>query len=388
MPLRSRLPYLLLSFAGVTALGCSDDAREAPARFDEMALRTELESVRRSADIVGVLSEVVTPEGAIRARAGVATLGKEDPVPWDAQFRVASVTKTFVATVVLQLVGEGKLSLEDTVERWLPGVVAGQAYDGNAITVRQLLQHTSGIYDYVRDDDLQKYLAEDFARALYDQTSPEALVAIAMKHPPNFEPGQGWGYSNTNYLLAGMIIKVTTGHDWSNEVLQRIVEPLELKHTFVTSSDPALPMPHARVYMRVNEGAAPIDTTENTLEHTADSAIISTTTDLNRFYRALVTGKLLRDQELAQMQRTVPMPESEGPAGTRAGLGIFWTPTVCGGYWHHAGDSPVAPHTRTGITANGARSIVISMSSTIDESATNAAAFQLAERALCDLPRR
>ncbi|WP_394840895.1 beta-lactamase family protein [Pendulispora brunnea] len=381
-----RFPWPVLVF-GIAAFGCSDDKNEAPARFDEASLRAELESVRRSADIVGALAEVMTPEGVIRARAGVGTLGKEEPVPWDAQFRVASVTKSFVAIVVLQLVGEAELSLEDSVERWLPGVVAGQGYDGNAITVRQLLQHTSGIFDYVRDEQLQKYLSEDFARALSDQTPPETLVAMAMKHPPAFAPGQRWGYSNTNYLLAGMIIKTITGRDWSEEVVRRIVVPLELKHTFVTTTDPVLPTPHAQAYFRVTAGADPIDTTENTLEHTADSAIVSTTADLNRFYRALMTGKLLRAQELTEMQRTVPMPEGVGPEGTRAGLGIFWTPTVCGGYWHHAGDSPVAPHTRTGVTADGARSIVLSLTSTIDEESTNAAAFQLAEHALCDRAR-
>lgn len=89
------------------------------------------------------------------------------------------------------------------------------------------------------------------------------------------------------------------------------------------------------------------------------------------------------------MQRTVPVPVPDvfGPAGTRAGLGIFWTPTACGGYWHHTGDSPIAPHTRTGVTPDGSRSLVISLTSGIDESSTNAAAFELAEHALCDLAK-
>ncbi|WP_394823889.1 serine hydrolase domain-containing protein [Pendulispora albinea] len=384
--LRRRSHALVAASAFLTA-ACSDDNKDVSPRFDEAALRADVETVQKTADIVGVLAEVVTPEGPLRARAGAAELGTNQPVPWDAHFRVASTTKTFVATVVLQLVGEGKLSLEDPVEKWLPGVVRGQGNDGNKVTVRQLLQHTSGLFDYVEDEGLQSAMRQDFEGIRYNLMTPEELVAIAMKHPPAFAPGQGWSYSNTGYLVAGMIIKAITGHDWSHEVVNRIAVPLGLTQTSVTTTDPKVPVPYARTYLRVEGAPSPLETTENTLEHTADSAVISTTADLNRFFRELVTGKVLRASELTEMQRTVPMPEGDYPAGTRAGLGIFWSPTSCGGFWQHAGDSPVAPHTRTGITADGRRSIIVSMTSTVDFASTDRAVFELTERALCDRAR-
>lgn len=133
-----------------------------------------------------------------------------DPVRPGDSFRVASTTKTFVSTVVLQLVGEGRLSLDDTVEHRLPGVVSGNGNDGGGITVRQLLQHTSGLYDYTAD--LPVLTTRDgYLDGRRTTWSPEQLVAVATKHAPNFEPGDGWSYSNTNYTLAGMIIEKITG---------------------------------------------------------------------------------------------------------------------------------------------------------------------------------
>src|SRR3712207_4035782 len=113
------------------------------------------------------------------------------------RFRVGSVTKTFVATVVLQLAGEARLSLDDSVERWLPGLVPG----GDRITIRQLLNHTSGLYDYEDDQSVFKpYLEGDFAFAY----TPQQLIAVSNAHGPNFAPGTSWSYSNTGYVLAGL----------------------------------------------------------------------------------------------------------------------------------------------------------------------------------------
>ena len=377
------------ALAGALVLaGCSDDS--AAARHeDQAALQMDLEAVQKTVNVIGALAEVQTPDGSMRARTGVSELGKPDPVPWDSEFRVASTTKTFVATALLQLVGEGRLGLDDTVEKWLPGVVVGNGNDGSKISIRNLLQQTSGIYDYVADPDLREALARDFPRACLDREPPEAFVAIALKHPPLFAPGTEWRYSNTNYLLAGMILSKAAGRDWKEQVEQRIIAPLGLGHTLVTREDPSIPGPHAHSYLVLQGAPEPIDATDCTLEHTADSAIISTTADLNTFFRALMTGKLLRPQELTEMQKTTPSTadDAQFPNG-RYGLGIRWTPLSCGGgYWHHEGDSPTGFATRTGVTADGQRSVVVMTTSTIDLVATNAAIAALTDRALCDRPR-
>ena len=363
-------------------VACEGDARHV----DEATLQADLEAVRRTANIAGLIAELDTPDGALRVRAGVAELGKPAPVPWGAEFRAASTTKAFVATIALQLVGEGRLGLDDTVERWLPGVVSGNGNDGAKIRIRDLLQQTSGLFDYVQDADLRALLFQDLERALRDQTPPASFVAIAMTHAPVFDAGTRWGYSNTNYLLAGMVIERVTGRRWQAELQNRIITPLGLSHTFVTEADPALPEPHAHSYMVLPDLPAPIDATETTLEHTADSAVVSTTADLNTFFEALVRGEVLPPAQLAAMQTTVPADDPDFPGG-RYGLGLRWLPLSCGGgYWHHEGDSPTGFHTRTGVTPDGERSVVISLSSTMDFATTGPALLTLADHALCDTP--
>jgi D-alanyl-D-alanine carboxypeptidase len=155
-----------------------------------------------------------------------------------------------VATVALQLVGEGKLSLDDTVADHLPGVVQGNGNDGRTVTVRHLLQHTSGIYNHTHDLAPVLFASyQDYLAHRYDPFQLEELVAMAMRHPPNIAPGTGWSYSNTNYLLVGMIIKKLTGNPWDQEVTDRIITPLGLKHASA-GIPPEVPDPHAHAYQQ------------------------------------------------------------------------------------------------------------------------------------------
>ncbi|RLU87541.1 serine hydrolase [Streptomyces griseocarneus] len=332
-------------------------------RYDRSALAADVRAVREASGEVSVLAEVSTGRGSLRARASTG-----EQTPWDARFRAASTTKTFVATVALQLVAEGKLKLDDTVEKWLPGVVSGHGNDGSRITVRDLLQQTSGLFDYVRDPELVQAL-QDFDEHRHDATPPEEWVAVAMRHEPLFTPDPAhprFAYSNTNYLLAGMIIEKAGGRPWQEQVERRITTPLGLRHTTVTGTDPRIRGPHARVFFGLPDGKR-LDVTEHTVQHTADSAVVSTTEDLNTFFRALVTGRLLPKAQLAEMQRTV---ERTGDSGDLAewpeggyGLGLRWTPLSCGGgYWHHEGDG-LGSYTRTGVTPDGKRSVAVSITS-------------------------
>src|SRR5262252_7631464 len=186
--------------------------------------------------------------------SGLADVATRTPMAAGDRVRVGSVTKTFVATVVLQLVAEHRLSLSDTVARWLPGLVPG----GGGITVQELLQHTSGIYSYTNDPGFQQALTADPTRVW----RPTELVRIAVAHPPAFPPGTTFAYSNTDYVLLGMIIQAATGHPVGQELQARIFQPLGLRDTYFPYANLHLRKPYAHGYLLGQPGATgPADTT-------------------------------------------------------------------------------------------------------------------------------
>jgi D-alanyl-D-alanine carboxypeptidase len=343
---------------GTAAAGVADASTDG---------RPTTATLQRDADALldlgapGVLAEVVTPTGKTKVRSGFGDVAAKTPVPWNARFRIASYTKTFVSATLLQLVGEGRLSLEDTVERWLPGVVAGNGNDGARITVRQVLQQTTGLRDYLEELSFL-FTEEGFQRNRFMTLTPEDAIALAVKGPPTFEPGAEWEYSNTNYVLAGMIISRVTGHSWQHEVRERIIRPLGLRDTSAPDTSPSIPGPHAIGYQRFSLEGADIDATElNPSWAGAAGAIISTTDDANRFLRALLSGRVLRPAQLAEMRTTVPATRFEaGWPGVRYGLGLMWIPNSCGGSWAHGGDIH-GFMTRNGVSADGTRSVVVSV---------------------------
>ncbi|MFJ8937171.1 serine hydrolase domain-containing protein [Streptomyces sp. NPDC102365] len=350
---------LTLPAAATTGSAPEPAVKPAHGTSHSRTLQADVDAIMKTGS-VGVVARSTGPRGSRTATGGVAdTVTGEAARPGD-KFRIASASKTFVATVALQLVGEGRLSLDDTVEHWLPGVVSGHGNDGGAITVRQLLQHTSGLFDYTRDFPvLSGKTAYEAGR--YTTWTPEQLVGIGMKHAPNFAPGEGWSYSNTNYILAGMIIEKATGHTWQQEVTARVIRPLGLRHTLAPTTDSRMPGRHLHGYSGFGEPGDPIDVTEfNPSAAGAAGAMISTTADLSRFYQALLGGRLLRPAELTAMRTTVRAPELDpGWAGARYGLGLMEIPLSCGGsYYSHGGDIP-GYTTRDGVSADGRRTVVL-----------------------------
>ncbi|WP_219825484.1 serine hydrolase domain-containing protein [Nonomuraea typhae] len=333
----------------------------------------------------GVQAQYVGPGRSAYAHAGTGRRGTRTPVPRDGYFRIASTTKTFVATVVLQLAGEGRLALDDTVERHLPGLIKGRGNDGAKITIRDLLQHTSGLFDYVADPRFAITGRASWQRQRLRHYSARELVSTALRHRPRFEPGSRWEYSNTGYIVLGMIITRVTGRAWGAEVRDRIARPLGLRHTFAPDN-PHLPKPHARAYVKF--GTRWTDTTV-AAENYPDGGLVSTIGDLGRFFRALLGGRLLPAELLAAMKKTVPIDEP-GLRGQRYGLGLIWVPLSCGGgYWGHGGDG--AGHkSREGVSADGRRSAVaFTYSMTTDRRsalALEAAHRKLIDNALCGKP--
>ncbi|MEV4927525.1 serine hydrolase domain-containing protein [Streptomyces roseoverticillatus] len=336
-----------------------------------------------AAGVPGAIAEVREGGRVWRTSSGVADLQDGRRAQPADRFRAGSVTKTFVATVVLQLVAEGRIGLDDPIGRHLPGLVPDQV-DGAPVTVRQLLSHTSGIPNYT---DVLRRDGDDPVRKLqHSHYTPRELVAIATKGleatrktPEAKEPrvpGQPrkWAYSNTNYVILAMLIEKTTGRPLDQEIGRRIVRPLHLTGTTIPTTE-QLPGRHMNGYERLPGETAPADFTDfSPTAFWGPGNIVSTTADLNRFYRALAGGRLL-PAHLLQEMRTFQETE---PGSERAyGLGLESRSAYCPGekpVWGHTGSVP-GYSTFSFTSADGDRQITlaVNISLTIPEKANDAA---------------
>ncbi|MFD3729593.1 serine hydrolase domain-containing protein [Streptomyces sp. NPDC058671] len=328
---RTALATALVAGLTATALATPALAAPAPEKRDHTATRQALQAAVDS----GVPGAVAGARDGHGLWTGTAGDRKGDD-----RYRVGSITKTFVATVLLQLQAEGRVDLDDPVEKWLPGVVRGNGHDGRNITVRQLLNHTSGIYSYTEDAAFQeRVFGPGFLEHRYDTWSGRQLVGVAMTHQPEFAPGTGWSYSNTNFVLAGMVIEKVTGRPYGKAVENRIIKPLKLRATSVPGNRVTVPQPSSRAYSTLSRDPnAPVhDVTElNPSLALAAGEMISDSSDLQTFYRALVQGRLLPKTEMRELTATVPI--SPDYPLFRYGLGISWQKLSCGTeIWGHGG---------------------------------------------------
>jgi len=255
------------------------------------------------------------------------------------RFRVHSVTKTFVAAAALRLAEQGKLHLDDTVEHWLPGLLPRG--EGDTITVRQLLQHTSGLSnldDPASSASLDSELNKDIAHVF----PPGELIALAARQPLDFQPGTSWNYSNTGYLVLGKIMEKATGLPLGTVLARQLFRPLGLRST-TFDAGPKIGGRFAHGYIADADGKY-TDGTTLTAGAWAAGAIVSTAGDLATFYADLLAGKVLRPSSLRSMTTTV---RASGPYYNlqRAGLGIFRYTVFCSGgkqreAWGHTGGNP------------------------------------------------
>ncbi|PWI13140.1 peptidase [Streptomyces sp. Act143] len=345
---------------GLTLPASAAGAQDASAaRAGHEATRTALESVVHEGPPGGIVrAELGHTTWAGRAGTADLTTGRKPRA--DDRFRVGSITKTFVATVMLQLEAEGRLSLDDTVDHWLPGLVAGNGNDGSKIKLRQLLNHTSGIYSYTDDETFKRQeFSTDFLQHRYETWTPHRIVRLAMTHRPAFAPGDDWSYSDTNYVIASMVIRKATGHSYAHEIEQRILRPLHLNSTSVPGTRVRVPGPSGRAYSKLTgelagpgePGGTVYDVTElNPSFAGAAGEMISNNQDLNRFYRALFSGRLLKEPELKKMMTTVSI---EGLPNFSYGLGLMKMTLSCGTeVWGHNGGIQ-GSISQTMVTADG-----------------------------------
>ncbi len=370
-----------------TATGAAA-AATTPAQhaYSQQDLQRDLDAIAATG-VPGVLADVHAGGRQLRGTSGVANLDSGKPVNPSGFFRVGSNTKTFISVVVLQLAAEHRLSLNDSVERWLPGVLHGNGNDGARITVRELLQHTSGLHNYTDDLQAQITSPEAYRELEFHQFSRPDLLSIALAHQPESAPGAAWNYSNTNYILLGMIIKKVTHHSWENEVTRRIIIPLGLHHTYAPGTSTRLPRPHATGYLIFDKNTRLDTTAENMSWADSAGALISNASDLTRFWRAIGKGTLLRPAQAQEMRQTVPATggDSASVPGSRYGLGIFFIPLSCGGgYWSHEGDVP-GYNTIGAVSADGQTTVVLSVNSNVDDPVL-AAEYHLVEDVMCQQP--
>ncbi|GAB3948170.1 serine hydrolase domain-containing protein [Kribbella albertanoniae] len=295
---------------GLAAIALIAAPLRAEAAPDE--LQHGLDEVVRTAG-VGAQVEVHDRGQVWRGRSGVAEVGTKRKVPLDGYFRIGSVTKTFLATVALQLVAEKRLRLDDPVSKWFPGI--------EGVTVRQLMNHTSGLYDVLHT--LPRPPEPEFYANRYRTWTADELIQRALVNPPTDKPGVAYKYSNTNYLLLGEIVEQVTGKSYDRQIERRIIRPLDLEHTSLPGTSPRIPEPHAHGYVPNPDKTLLDYTTMNPSVFGAAGEMISTTHDLDRFMTALLGGRLLPPYLLKQMK-------TPGTEGGHYGLGLAWIDTPCG----------------------------------------------------------
>jgi D-alanyl-D-alanine carboxypeptidase len=369
----------LLAISLFTCSACGDGESDAPL---PAALARDVRAIAATG-VIGVQAEHAFDRQRLFASEGFAELETKKPIVDGSRFRIASTTKTFVMALTLMLVEAGTLSLDDSVEAWLPGVVAANGNDGARITLRHLLQHRSGLNNHVEDLFAELGQARSAAEidALLTKTwTPGALVALSTSHQPLFPPGTEFAYSDTGYVLIGMIIAAATGETWQAQLTRRVLEPLQLHDTAAPGTSPQIEGAHMHGYAELPFSDGWVDVTQvspSSLD--AAASLISTPHDVNTFFRALLRGDLFGPSLLTEMKTMLPVAE----ASERAyGLGLAWSTLSCGGgFYTHDGDT-LGFHTRNGVSEDGRASVCIAISGEA-ERGFEVEARRLIDRALC-----
>ena len=318
----------------LSASGCGSNATAPTPTLDSQTvqlLQNTLDASRTTIGVPGATVTVIRPDGAKWVGvSGLSSIENNTPMAPGLKFRIGSLTKTMTAVVILQLVQDSNynLSLDDSIESILPGAVP----NGTNISVRQLLNHTSGLYNYT--DDVPTFQTTQLTSLLLHVWAPSDLVAISNAHAVYFAPGNGWEYSNTNYILLGQIIETKTGNSFAQEVTARILIPLGLNNTSIATT-PDMPAGSTQGYYWWTGTRYNSTRVAPSFAYSAGNAI-SNSDDLIVWLDAVINGTLLDNQRKIDMFTFV---NSDGVVtqGNDAlyGLGLYkFSP----GWIGHSGD--------------------------------------------------
>ncbi|MEM8830370.1 MAG: serine hydrolase [Cyanobacteria bacterium P01_G01_bin.19] len=288
----------------------------------------------RAPEVPGAVVAIVSPSGSYFGASGLANVEDDIPLQSSDRFEIGSITKTFTATTILQLVEEGVLSLEDNLTDWLPESVTADIPNANEITLENLLQHTSGIADYV---DVLFAQAASNPLVFTQDWQPEELVDLIDGQEALFAPGESFYYSNTNFLLLGIVIESATGNNVAAEIRDRIIEPLELDNTFFAGEE-EIPEGYVSGYWDFDgDGTLNNIDLANLSWAWSTGAMVSNAEDLDTFARNLFAGDLLQPETLEMMLDTIPAVDNDNYSSYGLGVGTIESPNR---FWYiHRGQT-------------------------------------------------
>jgi D-alanyl-D-alanine carboxypeptidase len=336
------------------SLSCTRQRASALKPIDQAALQTMVETTAKELLIPGAVVLLRTPQGEFTVSYGTTLLGADSPPRADTHFRIASNTKTMTAAVIVLLAQEGKLTLDDPVSEYVPGVP-----NGDNITVAQLLKIRSGLYNYTNDPIISKTIDTDPARVW----TPDELLAIAFAHPPNFPPGKQYEYNNTNYALLGLVAEKVDGKPLAQVMDDRLFGPHNMQDTELPSSTVnTIREPYSHGYLYGSSSVAlvgeppyspelqaaaragtlqPKDYTDvNPSNAAAAGGVISTGDDLATWIMALVGGRVFNADYQRRWFDSLQPEDLSKPKGQKYGYGIAqlsWGPNTI---YFHGGEMP------------------------------------------------
>ena len=327
---------LAVPLVAAIALGAAGGvASAAPSKGEAESLKSRAQGLV-DAGYPAVLAAVTDSKGESAGVAvGKGSLEAGQAPPLDGEVRIGSNTKTFVAVVVMQMVQEGKVGLDEPIETYLPGLIKGEGVDGSKITVRQLLQHTSGLPDF--EETL--FGTTDVFQYRYHYVTPRDILDSALSKPAQFEPGTQWKYTNTNYVVLGMLVERVSQRPVGEQIDERIVKKLGLSHTyFPAPGEEKIRGTHPQGY-HLSAGGKLEDITEmDPAWGWAAGAMVSTPSELNTFFQAVFDGRLLTQASIDEMKNGAVDASSYLGPGTVYGLGLIGRSLSCGGTsWGHGG---------------------------------------------------
>jgi len=333
----------------------TSSAPKAPLKtIDLKAFQAVVDAAAEKLKVPGAMVVLRTPQGNFNVAVGTTELGAQTPPAADTHFRIASNTKTMTAALIVLLAQDGKLKFSDPVSAYVPNVP-----NGENITVAEVLKMRSGLYGYTADPELSAVMDADPGKAW----TPQEVLAIAFRHPPQFAPGASYEYSNTNYALLGLIAEKVGGRPLALQLQDRLFDPVGLRQTSLPAADDtSIPAPYSHGYMYGGSHYAladdpypadmqaaaqagtlqPIDyTNQNSSYATAAGGAISTADNLATWMKALVAGKVF-NADYHQQWLTSPQAEDpDAPDGQKYGYGIsFQRFAPNAAMYYHGGELP------------------------------------------------
>lgn len=349
----------MVGAVGLIAAGCGGSS-SSPANssalkpIDRAALQTLVDTTARELLIPGAVVLLRTPQGTFTATYGTIQIGTTSPPSVDTYFRIASNTKTMTAAVIMQLSQEGKLNLSDAVSKYVPGVP-----NGNNITIAQLLEMRSGLYNYTNDPEIAANMDRNQTRTW----SPNELLSIAFAHPAEAAPDTEYEYNNTNYVLLGLIAEKVDGKTLKQLMQDRLFGPLGMRHTAISApADYTLPIPYSHGYLYGSASVAmvgeppysdevkaaaqagtllPNDFTN--LNHSfamGTGNVYSNANDVATWIRALVSGHAFNAASYRRWIDSVKLEDPSKPDGQEYGYGIARLRWAQNTIYFHGGETP------------------------------------------------